>query len=291
MQRALTALIVLLGLLAGSAVRAQEDGDLDLDDPGTRPSPRYEDRDGDDDDDDGGRPMYTAGVRGGVWLGFIEGDVRSDEIGSTRFDLEDDVGVESPEGIPFVEAFVRLRWVTLSVSGFIAEFEGEEDVSREITFGGVTFEVNERVESKAELRSAAVKLQLNPISFETVEVGVIVGLRYFGVDAELESESQNVDEEESFDVPLPLVGLGATIFLGPLEIHASAAGIAGEYDDFEATYFEAEASLTFRIIRQVGVGLGYFYYQGDFEEEDGEDEVTEVDVRLHGPMVFLRLQL
>ncbi len=248
------------------------------------------------------RKFFSIGVRGGLWLAALEGDITfvdggalEDVLGGSfpgaSIDLEDDLDLDTVSPVPWAEVFITLKYVNIYLSYWQTRFEGEETIERQIAFGSFVFGVNERVETDVDILSVAGKIQVNPIAFEHLEVGIIFGVRYFHFDATLESTLTG-RESETLEAPIPLVGLSASIFVGLFEVGVKVCGIGFTSQDLDVLYLEGEATVTFTLplpidAFDIGVGGGYFLYLIDIEDEDDGDEV---DVSFHGPMAFLRVR-
>ncbi len=298
-RRLLHAILVVAIALAAAAAAAAAAPPAFGQDPPVRLGPseeldlaaEEEEREEEEEDDDDGRKFFSIGVRGGIWVPSIEGEIESQEAG--EIDLEDDLDLDEMDPVPFGEAFITLKYVALYVSYFAIELEGTTTLSDEIELGGVVFEVDEKVRSKLDFQTAAALLQVNPLAIDVAELGIVVGARW--LDMELDVESKTLDEEQDEELQLfvPLVGASLTFFITDyFEVGARAAGIYIDYLDYEGLYFEAEAFVGFNIIDQIGVGVSWMAYYIDLEKnENGDSLQHQGDALIMGPMAYIRLRL
>lgn len=289
-------LLVLLALCAAPLAPAQESEEE------VGPSPDL--FDDEDNGDDGGRVFYSLGVRGGPWLGLLDGKVRypvtflstplGDIGGRVTADIRDEDLV-----MPFGEVFLTLKYLAVYADVWRGKFEDDTEVEADFEFEGTTFSATAPVRGELEVLSAGGRMQINPIALEFLEIGASFGARYFRADGELSGEApggQRVSESRRVEAPIPQVGLSVTIFLGDLlDIYARARGLSVRFQDYDVRTLEGEIGLALNLGDHFSIGAEYralYLELDDRRDNDVSDELdrANIDLALHGPLFYLRLR-
>jgi len=171
-----------------------------------------------------------GGVRGYYWFPSINGEAKVTEAGleGTKFDIKDDLDM-SDEYYPIVEAFVGIGDHHLSASYFQTKYEGDTTLTRTINFNGEVFNVGDRVESELSYRMIDAKYRWDLIDLENFlaggSLGPMVQLKY--IDGKVRLKTTALDVEETFSVPIPMVGfhLHVGLLADIIEFRVQAAGM------------------------------------------------------------------
>ncbi|MCK5244096.1 MAG: hypothetical protein KAJ90_02415 [Desulfobacterales bacterium] len=220
------------------------------------------------------------GVRGWYWFPDLDGHVRADAGGitGTMLDLKDDLGM-TEEDYPIIEAFVGIGRHHISLSGMRADYSGDKNVS-EIVFNGETFKGDIKSTLKYDMIDLAY--QYDVVDFENTlagfSIGIIGKIKYIDGNVELRSDAQSLSEKESFQAPVPMIGLGLHVGLiaDILEATIKATGIG--YSD--ATIYDAMADVSFTPFLFLDIHGGYRIIDFDVEVDDVELKHT-----MSGPYV------
>lgn len=172
-----------------------------------------------------------VGARGMYWFPSLSGNVQSstDGIPETSLDVKDDLGIGDKDFLGG-EAFLRAGRVRFRVGYTPLRYEGTRQITRQIVFRGTTFNVNDNVTSKLDIKMIDAELQYDVLRSDLAAVNVYLGLilkvKYVDGTAELRSAAA-APEPEDFKAPVPMVGLAAGIGLLSNAIAADArlAGI------------------------------------------------------------------
>src|SRR5512146_315030 len=226
-------------------------------------------------------PGFEAGVRGMYWFPELSGDVQTFAAGAegTRFNIKDDLGV-GDENFLSGEAFVRIGRLHFRVGYTPVEFDGNKQLTRQIVFGGQTFDVNENVVTNLDLKMIDGEAQFDLIrpEFATTNfnLGIIVKVKY--VDGTVELRSATATETRDFQAPLPLVGLAAGV--GTLNNmrrgDARVSGIAYSGNHL----YEGDLYASFAPFPFVSIQGGYRFIDMRIDEDD-----IEASIKLKGPYV------
>lgn len=256
-------------------------------------------------DEDGGRPFFTLGARVGLWASFIEAraEVSDANVLGTKIDMSSDLELDEWELVPYVEGFLRLGIFSLHGDYFHSQREGETTLNANLSFAGVTFAAGAPVEAEFEILSAAGWFLIHPIAFESFELGIGLGVRYYELEGTIRSRDElfPVSRTERLSGPLPFAVLALSVYPGPLEIYGQARGIYLEYEDPDqdedidvtALYLDAEVGVAVNLGRHFSFGAGYkgLYLLVEERGEAGAGGDERYEVANHGPIAWVRIRL
>lgn len=220
-------------------------------------------------------------VEGRYWFSTLDSNVKATDLGviGTDIDLVNTLGME--EGKNFFDGRIVLELGGHSLRyGYIPlEWSGAATPSATINFGGVDYTSSFAVDSELSLKYHRLAYQYNFIDTLDNHLGVIVELKYFDIDAKLESSVRN--ESVSIGVPVPTVGLSVQVAIPFLiKLNGEATGISlGD----KAYMYDAEVSLSYKPLPFFDLAGGYRAFK--LHAEDGGDEL---DIEVTGPFIMLR---
>lgn len=213
-------------------------------------------------------------VGAAAWDAEPDGDFQVED--NSRIDVEDDLGMGS-ETTGFVWARlehpvpilpnIKVRYTPLDI-------EGDETLSREITFDDRTFAVRENVDSTLDMDMLDTALYYEVLD-NIVSLDLGLNVKLVDGNATLRSTSTGEDRVD-FTAPLPLLyaAVAAELPLTGLSAEAEISGLA--YSDSKA--FDALARLRYTFFFGLGLEVGYRTLVVDVDEVDDVD----VDVDISG---------
>jgi hypothetical protein len=257
-------------------------------------------------DDESGlkRKSFSIGIKLNPWAAQFKSEVtipRGNILG-TDVDFQSDLDIDETIAISSGEFFITSRFFSLVVDYFEFEQDSSATLSANLTFAGVTFNAMAPVKTDLELDSIAAKVIVTPLSNEEFDLGIIVGARYIKVFGEISASFPiQITASDTFEVPIPFVGLQGRIFLGIVEIYGCLQGLVLEYepegeDRIEASYFEFELGAALNIGDNLAVFVGYrgVSIRVDQIENDSlaasNKRENKLRVLLAGPTIGLRLR-
>ena len=223
-------------------------------------------------------------------------DTASGRLG-TVIHFEDDLNFDDRQTLPAALVGVRLGG-GFSVTGeyFSLGRTATASLDHEITFGDVTFPVAASV--TGEFNTDIYRLAVNyaVIRRANFSVGVAAGVHATDVEVAIEGEGRVGNSGLRFErrsqsllAPMPTVGLFATANVLP------RLSVGGRVDYFEmgigkydAKLLNAQLAATYRIHRNIGLGLGYRHVEYRVIAT-GEHLIGRVDYNFDGPTLFLRV--
>ena len=235
--------------------------------------------------------MKYVKVGADVWFPTLDGDVKLDSgsLSGTSIDIADTLDVDSEETVN-VHAAGQIGGVTIDLSYFQFDFDGDNMLSRNINLDGQTFLATTRVDSSVEMQYASAKAKIGLLGLGPVAVGAIVGVNYVNLDGKLNVRG-GPSGSETLEAPIPVVGAVVTFnqsILDNLGVFADAeiSGLALDAYDIEGHFYEVIGRAGLRIFSHVKLGGGYRLIALDIE--DKSDDFTW-DLQLGGPFVFLEV--
>lgn len=226
---------------------------------------------------------FEVGARGSYWFPTLDGDVAVDDEGvkGTTIDFDNVLDIDD-EGYPCVEAFVGLGDHHLSLAYMEVDYSGRNRLEREITFGGETYSAGDDVDSSIEFSMIDLHYQFDILDLENILAGFSLGgvaqVKYLDGDVSLKTTDTDIDEQEDFALPIPMIGLN--IHVGILadilegRIRGTAIGYSGN------SIYEVMADVSFTPFPFIDIHGGYRSIVIDIDEDD-----LELDYDMSGPYV------
>lgn len=104
------------------------------------------------------------------------------------------------------------------------------------------------------------------------------------------SVAQGASERESVSAPLPVLGLSLNYALTPRWFFGSHFQYFGlDYEDFSGDLVDLRLTTTYWFGKRFGAGVGYTWYDIDFDEDDGVHQFS-FDYRYNGLEAFLHFR-
>ncbi len=221
----------------------------------------------------------------------------SNPDGGTNIDLESDLDLDKHKALPQVAAGIRLggNW---SVMGeyYSLSRNGSKTVARDITFDDVTYPAGVRVESSFD--SDVYRLTFGYAFVNTTDTRVGAALGVHATDFVLaikgdarvgEAQLSGAQRRRKALAPLPTVGLFATQRIATsLTLGARADYLSLTIDDYKGRLLNAEAAMTWRFAKNVGIGAMWRYvnYRVDVDKDNWAGRMR---YRFSGPAVFMQI--
>lgn len=240
-------------------------------------------------------------IQGAGFLANVDTDARISPAANptvgTQIDLEDDLGLDDNSLLPAIYAGARLG------SGFVITGEyyslGRDStatIARNITIEDVTYPINGSVTAGFDTDIYRFTIGYSFIRNETVEVGAAIGFHATDLQFSLSGQGSTGGAPVSTQVrrkdvlaPMPTVGLYTTFEVMPrVTINARADYLSLGIDDYDGSLLNAQASVSYRVMDNVGIGVGYRYVDYDLDVEK-PNYVASFDYQFWGPSVFLEV--
>jgi hypothetical protein len=218
------------------------------------------------------------------WFPDLDAKIRTTSGGLTdEFDAKNDLGV-GDENFPSGEAFLRVGRVHFRVGYTPVSFDGNKQITRDITFNGQTFTANDNVITDMDLKMVDGEFQfdiLRPdVAVANFNIGIILKVKY--VDGKVELRSSTQKKAKDFKAPIPMVGLcaGVGFLKNMVRADARVTGVAYSGNHL----YEGDGYVSFS-------PLPFFSIQGGYKIIDlkiDEDDII-AKMKMKGPYVGAQL--
>ena len=224
---------------------------------------------------------FEIGARGYYWFPSFDGNVKVDEaatIGDT-INFEKDLGIED-ENFPSVEVFLGGGKHHLSLTYTDIDYSGRKKLTRDITFNGETYNIDELVTSSIEYKMMDLHYRYDFLNLENVLAGFSLGavfqIKY--LDGEVGLKTTGIDEKEDFTLPIPMIGLNLHIGMLADVLEARLRGTAIGYSG--NAIYELMADISWTPLPFLDIHGGYKTFVIDIDEDD-----VIFDYDMSGPFV------
>ncbi len=221
---------------------------------------------------------------------------RANSTIGTEIDLESDLALKDREALPAVFAGARIgSGLSIGAEYYALDRTGSKTLERDITFDDVTYQASATLGSTFDTQIYRLTLGYAFLREENFELGAAIGLHATDITVELSGQGRigNAATEvytrgEDVLAPLPTLGLFGTVEIAPkLTLTGRLDYLSLKIDNYDGRLINAQAALTYRFLRNVGVGVAYRYvdYRLEVERERVEGRF-EYDFK--GPALFLQ---
>jgi len=240
-------------------------------------------------------------IQGTGFLANVDTDVRiasaATPTSGTEIDLEDDLGLDDSSLLPAIYAGAKLG------GGFVVTGEyyslGRDStgtIARNITVDNVTYPVNASITAGFDTDIYRFTIGYSFIRNETLEVGGAIGLHATELEFSISGQGSAGGAPVSSQVrrkdvlaPMPTLGLYTTFEVMPrVTINARADYLSLGIDDYDGSLLNAQASISYRVMDNVGIGVGYRYVDYDLDV-DKTNVVGSFDYQFWGPSFFIEV--
>lgn len=230
----------------------------------------------------------------------VETVVQVTTIGGARIGTaingESDLGLDDREILPMIHAGARLggNWM-IGAEYFTLHRDTTNSLARAITFDDVTYEAAVSVTSGFDTDIYRFTVGYAFVRTPRLEIGGAIGVHATDVEASIEGEgrignasAQVTRRSKQFLAPLPTVGLFGHVEIVPrLTLGGRIDYLSLSIGDYDGRLINAEATLAYRLFRNVGIGAGYRHvnYRVGVEKERYTGRFR---YEFSGPTVFLQ---
>ena len=214
----------------------------------------------------------------------------------TKIDLESDLKLKDRKSLPAFFAGARFgdHW---SIIGeyYALDRSASASSSRDITFDDVTFPSGATISSEFDTDVYRVAVGYSFIRNDKVDFGAALGLHVTQFTVGLEGQGhvggaavQSQARKRDALAPLPTLGLyGAYQVTPKLTVGGRVDYLSLKVSDYDGRLINAEARASYRVFKNVGVGVMYRYvdYDLDIEKERWNGEIA---YKFKGPALFLQ---
>jgi hypothetical protein len=234
---------------------------------------------------DSDREAFTVEGTVAAWFSRPSGTVISNGI---DVDLRSDLGMSSRHTSPYIRAIFKptpRNRVVFETVPF--RLEASQALTRSFTFSNVTYTVQDRISSRANVNYFFGAYQRDFVSGDTGHAGLLAGVGYLDGDADVKSETRGLQGTESAKIPFPLFGGEFRTFPAPrgyFNINGEIKGVPlGGYGHYIHTVINVGVGLS----RNLTAQIGYSYLNADIHEKNNGDGFK---LNFRGPVLSIQFR-
>ena len=189
-----------------------------------------------------------------LWYPSIDGEMG--EVGVEVLRLDEDLGLSESELSVLPALQISLGNWGFRFSAFTLDFTGSNRIERDFEFGGISFPINEQVDSRIRLdnyRLVALRSIVRTGSFLLALQG---GVSWYDFEGTITSQTLGTGSE-SGDVPIPVVGALLQARVGRFLLEVDVSGMSIRVGGVDADLLEVQASIGIQLFRIVSLRGGY----------------------------------
>ncbi len=230
----------------------------------------------------------TLGIRWREWFANLNGHIQGqgDAVPAGDINLTRTLGLDDQENGHEIQLYLSLPFIGRLYAGYWwIDFDGQETLTRDITFADLTFSASTTVDTTLDLDMYYLTYEFMlpsiPLGGDQVrlDLGVQAGLRALLADASI--ESSNLSAQDDGAIGIPIFGLrGALQIASFLRTEFEIAGMALSYGSTSLSYVESFGE----VVGQLGpafAGVGYKWCTFDFDDSRGDVDFS-TEIRLDG---------
>jgi len=248
-----------------------------------------------------------AGIKLTYWAASYNGNIKvedRDVFGGTgtikggTFNLENDLGVENPRGVPEISAWIRLgQRNRIILSYFFATYNGSKRLKTNQDFAGYTFSAATDLDTEFRFSRTVFMWQYNPLLTERGRLGLMVGMEYylwrFAYDGRDVTSGVRVSKDVVLPLPVPVVGIEGEVALGAgFGLQGSLSGIGMKLNvmDVQASYTDLDLGITYDY-QALHAAVGYRTINTIFKGKDDQRQKFDVNFSHAGWMATVGVNI
>jgi hypothetical protein len=198
-----------------------------------------------------------------------DGTFAADDGGiGTDIDFDSDLNFEDSEHV-YAQAALQLGRFRLSAEYLPLDFSGNNTITRNINFGGLTFPAGTNVASDVEMSVLDFAMAFHILDFDDgplrLQLGPEVAVKIADIDLSFRDTVTNIVESVSATVPVPTIGARGRIAFSD---YAGVVGRIGYLEVSGNSVLDADVQLEFSPIPLLGIFAGYRYVDVEVDESD-----------------------
>lgn len=201
---------------------------------------------------------------------------------NTTLSLEDDLNFVSDPSLLYLKAHVGGLFQVVGSYQSLHR-SGQSRLTKSFAFGDSVYQVGANVDGyfNTDLYSASMRFSI--IRNELATAGLSLGLRYLKMEAGVDAESygQHFIRDGSFNLPIPVVGAHASVYILPRLLgRASLDYFSITIDGTKGKSVDASLSGEYYLLKYLGVGAAFTYFSVDAENLP-ENDLYLRDIKYH----------
>lgn len=222
-------------------------------------------------------------LEGRYWMPSLSSTINmGNGIVGTDINVISDLGID--ESQQFFQGKVNLKLLkrhNLRFSYVPVSMDASNVIGRTFTFRGKEYAVNTRVNSSLDIDFVKIGYGFDVISNPMGSLGLFLDIMYADVSAKISAPDLGISATGSVSGYAPAIGVRGRVYIIPNKLSLTAEVEGAKLSDI-ARYLEAEGSVDYSIIENLGLSVGYKTIDIRAEKDDNKGEL-----KLNGPYLSL----
>ena len=225
-------------------------------------------------------------LRADYWMPSLDAEVTSSDltIVGTTVDLVDDLGLDDSENIPALTGSINFPlFPEILVSYFAVDSSASKVITKDIYYQGTQYVATTNVSSSYDITHYEALLNFGLIKSETADLGLLIGMKFFEVEATI--TSAGATQTESVKGPVPVIGVKGGIGLpGKFRLEGIGRGLSLGIGDTDASLWDIDVGVHYDFNKILRASAGYRYFAID-AEDTSENFSDKVNIKFAGPYI------
>jgi hypothetical protein len=232
-------------------------------------------------------------IRASYFPASVSTDIRLDDstgAEGTPLAAEDDFGLEDKLNQVRVEVILRmLERHRVRVDYLNLRRNGDEVLTQDIAFGGLTFATGDRLRSTIDWKALNFTYLYSIVHWQRFELGGGVGLTLFQGEMRARAPARLAREDRSGSVAYPTFALDGTLRVAKrFSVNARVNYLSGTVSGSTGRISDYHADVQYRWKRNLALGLGYSKLKTKLDITEDDDLAGRFELDVDGPELFVR---
>jgi len=189
-----------------------------------------------------------------AWYPSLDGEMG--EIGGDTLRFDEDLALSDKELSVVPGLNIQLGGWGVRFSAFFLHFKGSNVLQRDISFGGITFPVNEPVDSDIKLDNYHLMTVKPVVNTSALVIALQGGISWYSFDGSVTSQTLG-SGRQSGDVPVPVIGVLLQMKVAMVLLELDVSGLSVAIGGIKADVLELQASAGVVLFKIITVRGGY----------------------------------
>ena len=212
---------------------------------------------------------------------------------NTSLSLEDDLNFKEDPSLLYLKAYVGGLFQVVGSYQSLHR-TGQSNLTESFAFGDSVYQVGANIDGYFNTDLYSASMHFSIIRNELVTAGLSLGLRYLKMEAGVDAESygQHFIRDGSFNVPIPVLGAHASVYIIPgLLGRASFDYFSLTIDGTKGKSLDASLSAEYYLLKYLGVGAAYTYFSVEAENLPENDlYLRDIKYNVSGLSIYAALR-
>jgi hypothetical protein len=214
-------------------------------------------------------------IEGRYWMPTLSSTINmGNGIAGTDINVITDLGIDESQQFPQGKINLRLlKRHNLRLFYMPVSIDATNVIERSFTFRGKEYTVNTQIDSSLDIDFFKIGYGFDIISNPLGSLGLFLDIMYGDISATISAPDLGVSASGSVSGYSPALGVRGRVYIIPGKLSLSGELAVAEISDI-VQYREAEGSIDYRMIENLGLSLGYKTIDLQAEKDNDKGELT-----------------